>query len=391
MSMSTLAPEDLAAISAHLKSQAARREQQSPGGGLAAPAVVPTLPGRAPMTLSDAIMLDLRPIVAQRPTAGANAARAIPVHAAAPGPSDAPPPPSAAPAPIAHSGPLRMRTASAKAVAAAETEQLLGQLDKAAPPPPAAAAPTAPPPASTSPAEAAPKPRSAAPPSPKSGGPKRRRENSGSGGAAGGSDTGEEGETSDEDGIGIGDGDADPRRQRRVLSNRESARRSRRRKMERLQELASDRDAARQECAILRAALLRAGIPLPSGVTAEAPGAPLPQGVPLPPGVKAEAEPKHKGVATGEAGKVAALQAAAPVAKAPAEVAAAKPIAKLAPAKAAAEVARAKPIAKPAPAAPAGAVQTPSPPSVRVTRAAQAAQSRGVTTRASRGRKTTAT
>jgi hypothetical protein len=364
MSMSTLAPEDLAAINAHLKAQAARREQQSPGGGLAASPVVPTHTGRAPMSLSDAIMLDLRPIVAQRPTTGANAARAIPVHGAA-GPSDAPPPPSGALAPFAHSGPLRMRTASAKAVAAAETEQLLGQLDKAgdkAPPPPAAAAaaPTAPPPASAAPAEAAPKPRSAAPPSPKSGGPKRRRENSGSGGAAvGGSDTCEEGETSDDDGLGIGigdgDGNADPRRQRRVLSNRESARRSRRRKMERLHELASERDAARQECAVLRAALLQAGIPLPSGVMVDAPGVPVPC-------VKAETEPKHdlKGVKATEAGKVAAPQA--PVATAAAEEAAPTPI------------------AKPAPAAPAAAVQ---PPSARVTRAAQTAQTPGVSTRRS--------
>ena len=346
VTMSTLAPEDLAAINAHLKAQAARREQQQgPGSSLAASAGLPSLPGRAPMSLSDAIMMDLRPIVAQRPNPGA-AARAIPVQAAVPSASDAPPPP-AAPAPAAHAGPLRMRTASAKAVAAAETEQLLGQLDKATPPeaPPVAPAPAAPPPASGAPAEPPPKPRGGAPPSPKSGGPKRQRGNSVSAGAAGGGggtdDTGEEAESSEDDGAGI-DGAADPRRQRRVLSNRESARRSRRRKMERLQELASERDAARQECAVLRAALLAAGIPLPDAAA------------------ETEAKAKDDNAPSATAGQVVEPPKAA--------------------AKEVAEAQQAAPFDEPAP-----AVHTPLPPSARVTRAAQAAQTRaGMTTRSGR-------
>jgi|APGre2960657423_1045063.scaffolds.fasta_scaffold73329_2 hypothetical protein len=81
----------------------------------------PALQPARPTSLSQAIMMDLRPIVA----ANSGAAAAARAHL---------PPPAAAPLAAAHAGlppddssPARARTASAKAVAAAETARLLGE------------------------------------------------------------------------------------------------------------------------------------------------------------------------------------------------------------------------------------------------------------------------
>jgi len=106
------------------------------------------------------------------------------------------------------------------------------------------------------------------------GGTKRPRSISGGAGGPGttGSDSGDEEEGTDDgaDGEAAAAAEGSPKdvHERRVLSNRESARRSRKRKLERMQALEGERDAAKAECALLRGALFAAGLPLPAGVPA---------------------------------------------------------------------------------------------------------------------------
>jgi len=255
-SMSTMTPDELAAMHARLTAQAAMNAQltsQAAAGGVSTSPRPQSQP--AEKTLVSRLMLDLRPIVAAN--TGANAIALQTAKATA---LEAAQAPAQMAATVAHDlpSPSRARVASAKAVAAAETAQLLGELDTA-------------PPALTA---AGPELKLAEPPKKRMNGGGTKRPRSISGGAGGpgttGSDSGDEEEGTDDgaDGEAAAAAEGSPKdvHERRVLSNRESARRSRKRKLERMQALEGERDAAKAECELLRGALVAAGLPLPAGV-----------------------------------------------------------------------------------------------------------------------------
>jgi bZIP transcription factor len=327
-SMSTMTPNELAAMHARLTAQAEMNAQltsQAAAGGVSTSPQPQSQP--AEKTLVSRLMLDLRPIVAAN--TGANALALQTAKATA---LEAAQAPAQMAATVAHDlpSPSRARVASAKAVAAAETAQLLGELNTA-------------PPALT-----AAGPELAEPPKKRmNGGGSTKRPRSISGGAGGpgttGSDSGDEEEGTDDgaDGEAAAAAEGSPKdvHERRVLSNRESARRSRKRKLERMQALEGERDAAKAECALLRGALVAAGLPLPAGVGEVVGGGHMDMSLPSMP-----APPPPQ---------VAAVPSAVPTPEHPPAVAVA----------AAAQAPRACP----------SAVKAAPPPSKRLTRASQAA------------------